>query len=58
MQRVDTYIQKVIIFINKPNGLLLLALIIDLFESVETPDAMIDMGDIITLFQVMKFFQG
>ena len=58
VQRVDTYIQKVIIFINKPNGLLLLALIIDLFESVETPDAMIDMGDIITLFQVMKFFQG
>ena len=50
VQRMDTYIKHVFVFIYQADGFLLLSIIHDLFKPVEPPNPMVDMGHIIARF--------
>ena len=47
VQRMNAYIQQILILVNQPDSLLFLAVVDDLFQSVKPSDAMINMGHII-----------
>ncbi len=55
---MDANIQKVAIFINKPNGFLLFSIVIHSFQTIKPSDSMIDVGNKIAGLQVVNFFQG
>ncbi len=58
MKGVDADIQQVAVLVNDPDGFLLPAVDIDLFQAVVSPDAMVDMRDIISRAQVVKLLEG
>ena len=57
MQRVDAHIEEVTVVVNQADGLLRFTVVLYGLQSVEAPDAVVYMGDIITGLQFVKVFQ-
>ena len=52
------HVKDIAVVVNQAQRLLMLAVGFDGFETVETADAVVDVGDIVAGFQLVKFFQG
>ena len=52
-----THIKEVVVLVYQPYGFLLFTVVVYLFQAVEASHAMIDVRNIIALFQVMQFLQ-
>ena len=57
VQRVDAHIKQVAFVVNQADSLLRLAVVLDGFEAVEAPDAVVDVGHIVAGLQFVEVFQ-
>ena len=55
---MDADVQQILILVYQPDGLLLLAIVDDLLQSVKPSHSMVDMSDEIAGAQVVEVFQG
>ena len=58
MQGVNAHVERILILVDKPDSLLLLPVIDQLFQAIKHPYPMVDMGYIISGIQAVKLFQG
>ena len=57
VQRVDAHIKQVAIVVNQADGLLRLDVVLDGFEAVEAPDAVVDVGPLVAGLHFVEVFQ-
>ena len=58
VERVDTDVKRVAMVVSNAQHLLFLAVQLDGHQSLETPDAVVDMGDIVSRLEVVEVLQG